>query len=71
MRVHTYTYEIPVTVPTMIDLLRTDHWTVMLHLFHWRRGRGQWPSHFAEPIFLWWQLGPLHARRFRFGRWGS
>lgn len=71
-RVHTYTYKIPVIVPTIVDLWKTERWVVQLLPFHWRRRRGDWPSHWRRhnppwpgPIFRYWHAGPVRVERFR------
>lgn len=72
MKIHWYTYEVPVRLPTMVRLFSGPRWVVDLRPIHWRRARGDWPSHWAAntppwpgPIFRYWTLGPIEVWRFR------
>lgn len=78
MKLYTYTFEIPVTLPTGLMLYQNDRWHVKLWMT-WKRERGDWPRDWREqsarqearghgpwpgPIFRYWRLGPIDIWRF-------
>lgn len=80
MKLYTYTFELPVTLPTGLLLYHGERWHVKLWWLTWKRDRGDWPADWRRqsargvesgnppwpgPIFRYWRLGPFDIWRFR------
>ena len=66
--------EVVVSVPLPGATVSWGRWQVLLFLRHWFRERGAYPSGWRNlppvkgevaPLYVWWHLGPIEVRRFR------
>lgn len=77
MRLHWYTYEVPVRLPTTLVLKDVGRWQILLRPWPWHWGwrwAQSWPLGWLKlpavkgrraPIFVWWHVGPVEVRHYR------